>query len=87
MAGWWRKRWPRMLGFDLGFVPQLLCAADSTTAGISGALCVLVVSLAVGLGLWQARDSRRRSVGRFLCLGAVSGLIAHAAIVVVLRLS
>ncbi len=80
MAGWWRKRWPRMIGFDAGFVPQLLCVMDLSPTGVTGALCVLVVSLVVGIGLWQAREPRRVAFGRFMCLGAGAGFVAHCVV-------
>ncbi|BCY07058.1 hypothetical protein [Actinoplanes sp. L3-i22] len=76
-----------MVGFDAGFIPQLLCVADATPGGVSGALCVLVVSLAVGAGLIQAGDPRRKSAGRFLCLGAWTGLGVHAGVVMIFHLS
>jgi hypothetical protein len=86
MAGWWRKRWPRMIGFDAGFIPQLLCVADMSPAGLAGSVCVLVVSLIVGIGLWVARTPGRVSCGRFMCLGAGAGFLAHG-VVVLSRLS
>ncbi len=85
MSGWWRKRWPRMFGFDAGFIPQLLCVADTTPTGLVGALCVLMVLLSVGVGFWQAGDPRRVSFGRSMCLGAVLGFVAHGVFVVVIR--
>jgi hypothetical protein len=87
VGGWWRKRWPRAVGFDAGFIPQLLCAADRTTAGLAGALCVWVVCVVVGIGLWQASTPRRVSCGRAMCLGAVLGLAAHAVIVAAIEIS
>ena len=86
MAGWWRKRWPRMVGFDVGFVPQVLCAAEPGAAGaVLAAGCPLVVCLATGVGFWQARDAPRRSLGRSICLGAVLGYGGHIAVFGVLQ--
>ncbi|GAA2878341.1 hypothetical protein Acy02nite_15740 [Actinoplanes cyaneus] len=76
-----------MIGFDAGFIPQLLCVADTSPGGVSGALCVLVVSLAVGAGFWQAADPRRKAVGRFMVIGAWTGLAAHAVVAATVRLS
>ncbi|GIF04272.1 hypothetical protein [Actinoplanes siamensis] len=75
-----------MIGFDAGFIPQLLCVGDRTPAALPGALCVMVVSLAVGVGLWQAREPRRVSAGRSMCLGSVLGVGLHAAVAVHLGL-
>ncbi|GIE85237.1 hypothetical protein [Actinoplanes regularis] len=76
-----------MIGFDAGFIPQLLCVADTTPTGLAGALCVLVVSAVVGIGFWQASEPRRVSVGRSMCLGTVLGFVTHCVFVAVFRLS
>ncbi|WP_436521201.1 hypothetical protein [Actinoplanes sp. HUAS TT8] len=76
-----------MIGFDAGFIPQLLCVADTSPGGVSGALCVLAVSLVVAAGLWQATDPQRKAAGRFMVLGAWTGLAAHAAVAAALRMS
>lgn len=76
-----------MVGFDAGFIPQLLCVGETSPSGVALALTVLVMSLVVGIGLAQSPEPRRRSTGRFMCLGAWTGLGAHAVFAALLRLA
>ncbi|MFI1990713.1 hypothetical protein [Actinoplanes sp. NPDC020271] len=69
-----------MAGLDAGVVPQLLCVADATPAALAGGLCLLVVSLFIGIAFWLSRTPGRVSFGRWMCLGAVVGFVAHWAV-------